>query len=311
VADELAAKLTDEAISKAQGKLAAKAQAQAEKAEKAVARAERLRGSGAGAAREIRVAQRARAKQAVFEALAQADAVDIWTRAEPADRRPRFTRDQIATAALRVADEEGFEALSMRRLAAELDAGTMTLYHYVRTKDELLALVSDLVMGEVTLKEGEQLPDDWRAAITIIARRSRDALLRHPWVLEVADDPPIGPNAVRHFDQTMEALGSLDVGLDEKIDIAMLVDEYVFGYCMQRRINDQPQSTDVDHRVVGYVESLIDTGRYPALSELVARFGFRPTWDRIQASFGDEERFTRNLKRILDGVEANLPKGPG
>ena len=52
---------------------------------------------------------------------------------------------------MRIADAEGFDALSMRRLAAELDAGTMTLYHYVRTKDELLALVNDAVMGEVVV----------------------------------------------------------------------------------------------------------------------------------------------------------------
>ncbi len=52
---------------------------------------------------------------------------------------------------MRIADAEGIDALSMRRLAAELGAGTMTLYHYVRTKDELLTLVTDAVMGEVVL----------------------------------------------------------------------------------------------------------------------------------------------------------------
>src|SRR5262245_27967501 len=67
--------------------------------------------------------------------------LDVWTRPEPGSRKPRFNRDEIAAAAVRIADAEGLEALSMRRLAVELDAGTMTLYHYVRTKDELLALV--------------------------------------------------------------------------------------------------------------------------------------------------------------------------
>ena len=55
---------------------------------------------------------------------------------------------------MRIADAEGIDALSMRRLAAELDAGTMTLYHYVHTKDELLALVTDAVMGEVVAAGG-------------------------------------------------------------------------------------------------------------------------------------------------------------
>ena len=62
----------------------------------------------------------------------------MWTRADRGSRKPRFNRDDIAAAAIRIADTEGFEAVSMRRLAAELDAGTMSLYHYVRTKDELL-----------------------------------------------------------------------------------------------------------------------------------------------------------------------------
>ena len=97
----------------------------------------------------------------------------------------------------------------MRQIAAELGAGTMTLYHYVRTKDELLALVNDAVMGELIVPDGE-LPTDWRAAITLIAHRSRDVLQRHPWTLDIRDDPAPGPNGVRHFDQSMQAVIPLD-----------------------------------------------------------------------------------------------------
>ena len=66
---------------------------------------------------------------------------------------PAAAGTQIAAAAVRIADAEGFEAVSMRRLAAELDAGTMTLYHYVRTKDELLALVTDAVMARAVVAD--------------------------------------------------------------------------------------------------------------------------------------------------------------
>ena len=111
---------------------------------------------------------------------AHLETIDVWTRADRNMRKPRFNRDDIAAAAIRIADAEGFEAVSMRRLAAELDAGTMTLYHYVRTKDELLTLVFDALMGEVALPPGQRIPREWRAAITLIARRSRDALRRHP-----------------------------------------------------------------------------------------------------------------------------------
>src|SRR5882757_1698577 len=87
----------------------------------------------------------------------------IWFRQEPASRRPAHTRADIARAALEIADSQGFDAVSMRRVADRLGAGTMTLYHYVRNKDELFALMSDAVMAEVVVPDGE-LADDWRAA---------------------------------------------------------------------------------------------------------------------------------------------------
>src|SRR4029453_12428834 len=87
--------------------------------------------------------------------------------AGPAPPAARFSRRELAQTAIRLVDAEGLDALSMRRLAAELGAGTMTLYHYVRTKDELLTLIFDEVMKEVVVHE--ELPTDWREAITLIA----------------------------------------------------------------------------------------------------------------------------------------------
>ena len=87
----------------------------------------------------------------------------IWARPEPGARRARFTREQIAEAALAVADKDGFDAVSMRRVASELGAGTMTLYHYVQTKDELVALMDNAIMGELLVPDDE-LSTDWREA---------------------------------------------------------------------------------------------------------------------------------------------------
>ena len=95
----------------------------------------------------------------------------MWARPQPPRRQPRYTREEIAATALRIADAEGIDAVSMRRVAAELGAGTMTLYHYVRTKDDLLALVSDAVVGE-NIVPAHELPDDWREALSAIARRT-------------------------------------------------------------------------------------------------------------------------------------------
>src|SRR3954447_23595661 len=88
----------------------------------------------------------------------------IWARPAPGSRRPAYTREQIARTAIAIADAEGFEAVSMRRIAADLGAGTMTLYHYVGGKDELVALVSDAIMGEIVVPDDE-LPDGWREGL--------------------------------------------------------------------------------------------------------------------------------------------------
>jgi AcrR family transcriptional regulator len=291
---------------KLQEKLAAKAAKQAKIAEKAHRVVER---KVAEAEKQQRIAAKATRRRDRIEAISDhLGSVDVWTRAQPTTRRPRFTREAIAAAAVRIADTEGLDALSMRRLAAEVGAGTMTLYHYVHTKDELFALVTDAVMGEVALPEGEALPADWRTAITLIANRSRATLERHPWMLDIRDDPAFGPNGVCHFDQTLEALSSLGTDLEHKIDIALLVDEYVFGYVLHSRGFAVPAEMSRARQMVAYVESLLSTGRYPQLERLAASIGIQRAWDQIQTYARDQERFSRNLDRLLAGVQSDLER---
>lgn len=234
--------------------------------------------------------------------------LDVWTREEPAGRRPRFSREEIAAAAVRIADQEGFGAVSMRHIAAELGAGTMTLYHYVRTKDELLTLVVDAVMGEIVLPDDQPLPEDWRAAMTLIAHSSRASLQRHPWILDITDDPPFGPNSVRHFDQTLAAVSSLDIPLIEKLDIVTCIDEYVFGHCLHQRNNVSVDEEIMDEELVGYVERLVHSGEYPQLLALAQEHGLDEIWEQISAHQRDDARFDRNLQRLLDGIEAGLAR---
>ena len=232
------------------------------------------------------------------------ETIDVWTRTDRGNRKPRFNRSDIAAAAIRIADVEGFEAVSMRRLAAELDAGTMTLYHYVHTKDELLTLIVDAFLGEVVLPPGQRLPRDWRVAITLIGRRTRDALRRHPWILDITDDPNIGPNAMRHFDQSWQALASLEASLEDKLDLITVVDEYVFGFCLHERNNLTGDANDAE--MVDYISDLLKEDDYPALAGMVAELGLEPMWSRMHAHARGTGRFDRNLARLLAGFEASL-----
>ena len=240
---------------------------------------------------------------------ADVDVFDVWTRTEPGTRRPRFTRETIAQTAIRIADDEGFDAVSMRRIAVELNAGTMTLYHYVRTKDELLALVTDTLMAELVVP-ADELAADWRGAISEIARRSLAMATRHPWLLDIADDPNIGPNSVRHFDQSLQAVSTLEVSMQDKLDLITVVDEYVFGYCLHQRTGfHEDVDNDISPALIGYVAELSSTGGYPQLAQLMASYGTEGAWTLISEHSADVTRFERNLARILDGFEASFARG--
>src|SRR5260370_3371575 len=92
-------------------------------------------------------------------------------------RPSQLSRDKIAATALAIADAEGFESVSMRRVAKEMGGGTMSLYYYVKTKADLIAAMDDALMGEGLLLS---LPRDWPAALTVIAFRTREFFLRTP-----------------------------------------------------------------------------------------------------------------------------------
>jgi AcrR family transcriptional regulator len=278
--------------------------------EKLSAAADKIANEMEKAARKHEAAAEKAAKHAekLQRAAETVSALDVWIRPGPGTRRPRFTRDEIAQTAIEIADAEGFDAVSMRRIATELDAGTMTLYHYVRTKDELLTLLTDAVMGEVVVPAEEPFPSNWRDALKLIAMRTRDAVLRHGWILDISDDPPLGPNSVRHFDQTLQAVSTLDLPLEEKFDIVFVVDEYTWGYCLQERNNREQDDPFPNPDMLEYVEELMTTGDYPQLQALADTLGLEEAWEMVAEHTRDPSRFERNLDRLLDGIEASLTK---
>lgn len=227
-------------------------------------------------------------------------------RPEPGTRRPRFTRDQIAATALAIADADGFEAVSMRRVAAELGAGTMTLYHYVSTKDDLLALMDDAIMAEVLLPD-EALPrDDWRAATSLIARSSRDVFFRHPWALEGLRGGPFGPNGMRHFEQSLVAIEATGLPPRERLALVAIVDDYVFGF-VTREVGERSERTSGDgaewdeDAAFDYLEGMIDGGDFPAMRRLLGDGDRRAAWADVSSGWSD--RFEHGLALLLDGIE--------
>ena len=109
------------------------------------------------------------------------------------------------TAAIGVLDREGLAALSMRRLADELGAGAASLYWHVGSKDGLLDLVLDEIIGEQQVPDPD--PAKWQEQVKDVARRQRLITLRHPYVVRISIGRiPMGPNALRYSERVLAIL---------------------------------------------------------------------------------------------------------
>ena len=196
-------------------------------------------------------------------------------------KRSQLSREKIAAAALAIADAEGFEAVSMRRLAQELEVGTMSLYYYVKTKDDLIAAMDDALMAEALLPS---LPKGWRRAITEIATRTHSVFLRHPWALVSMLSAPPGLNAMRHMEQCLEALAETSMTAKKKLTLLAMVDDFVFGHALREAASDA--TIDLE-----FASAQIATGAFPQLAEV---FG----GGRIDAG---KDRFKVGLRVLLEG----------
>lgn len=233
----------------------------------------------------------------------------IWLREEPCSRNPGHSRAQIAAAAVEIADTEGFEAVSMRRVAQQLGAGTMTLYHYVANKDELVTLMMDAVMGEI-LVPPEQLPSKWRPAIARIAISTLEALRRHRWTLDLLDEPRPGPNKLRHLEQSLQAMAGVDVGPRARLEAIVLIDEYVFGFTIREAQETDEHESGWPPGLREFTQRELDSGEFPLARELLGE-DLDTGIALVREVFREEGRFERGLERLLDGIEAGFEKVAG
>jgi len=234
----------------------------------------------------------------------QRNRTPIWARPEPGTRRPSLSRELIAVAALEIADHEGFEQVSMRRIAEKLGAGTMTLYHYMRTKDDLLALMDDAIMGEALVPEGE-MPADWRQGLAAIARRSRDVFVRHPWAFYALQGARMGPNGLRHVEQSMAAVSSAPLDAASKVALCGVIDDFVFGFVMRSiHIPGPSEPFGAARDVNELVRAHIATGQFPHLRAFVGDDQPSEAFERALAWMNDGARFEFGLQALLDAVTA-------
>jgi AcrR family transcriptional regulator len=230
--------------------------------------------------------------------------------AQPPRRDRGLSRAEIIKAAIAVADAEGPDAISMRRIARELNAGAMSLYWYVGSKEELLDLMLDSIEAEIEVPEPS---GDWRADLGAFAHRTRAAMSRHRWAMEfIGSRPPSRPNDVRNLERL---LGMLDgTGVDDArviMGIFMTVATFVTGAVMReaqeirfQREQEQAEANLTDEEIRAererYRKWFEASGRYPRITRLMES-GIDPDDPATR-----DERFQFSLDCVLDGIAARL-----
>lgn len=234
--------------------------------------------------------------------------VSIWMRADNAERtgpgrRPGYSRARIVEVAVAIADAEGLDAATMRRVAQELGTGAMSLYRYVPKRDDLIDLMLDAVLGEVELPERPS--GDWRADLSLVAHQTRAAGVRHPWQATLARRPTLGPNLLRIYDFALGALDGFGLHIDEMASLAGMVGDYVasavrdeIGWLDQARHTGLDRAQWMASYVGPYVQRVVESGRYPMFSRSIRE-------GRL-AHLPPDERFQYGLDRVLNGVAAAL-----
>jgi AcrR family transcriptional regulator len=238
----------------------------------------------------------------------------MWGRREAGSRGPRrgLTVSDVVAAAIRVADAEGLDALSMARVAKELGFTTMSLYRYVASKEELLQLMwNDSVQGSLELVlEG----DTWRERLRSWAITQRQIIDEHPWITQMPmAAPPLAPNSLTFVEKGLQALDGAGLADADKLRAIGLLSSYTLSEARMahdaaRAAAEAAASGDEVPALWSFealLRELVDAERFPRLHQLAwsAEIGDAPSgWD-------ETAEFLFGVDRILDGVQALIDQG--
>ena len=223
--------------------------------------------------------------------------------------RPALSLGRIVDAAVRVADAEGLDAVSMGRVAAELGTAPMSLYRHVSAKEELLTLMVDAAWGPAPEPGGPEPGEGWRAGLSGWAWALRVGARRHPWVVRIPlNGLPIMPNEVAWFENALACMAGTGLSEARKASVIMLLAGYV------RTLATTEADIEAAIRASGLTPSqwmasyprmlaeLADPARFPALARFIAAGVF-------EAEDGPDDEFSFGLDRILDGVAVLIEAG--
>lgn len=215
-----------------------------------------------------------------------------------AERSPR--REQLVRAGIAIADHEGLDAVSMRRLSTELGVGTMSLYRHVANKDELVRLMADAAFAESHLPDPG--PTGWRPKLELVARTEWELYARHPWLPRVISftRPLLVPNAMAHTEWALAALDGVGLRPDdmwkETIALAAYVCSIALAVSAESEAEQDSGLTTAQWwaATAAKTYALLGSGRFPTLARLSEQAD--PFTDGLAAVF------EYGLARHLDGL---------
>ena len=209
-----------------------------------------------------------------------------------AKRRAALTRERILAAAISVADRDGIESLTMRKLGQKLGVEAMSLYNHVRNKVDMLDGMVDVVFGEIDLPVNHV---DWRTAMRKRAISAREVLLRHPWAIGLMESRATpGPATLRHHDAVLGSLRTAGFSVDLAAHAYSILDGYIYGFTLTELTLPFRNS-----EVAEVAENIMEgfrPGEYAYLAEMAVDRAMKPGYN-----YGDE--FEYGLDLILDGMQ--------
>ncbi|MDP9816208.1 TetR/AcrR family transcriptional regulator [Spirilliplanes yamanashiensis] len=219
----------------------------------------------------------------------------LWDRPPPARRgpKPALSLDAVVATAVDLADADGLAQLSMARVAERLGYTTMSLYRYVRSKDDLITLMNDAAQGEPPAP----VPGDWRAGLEAWARGVFGVYMRHRWMLYVPiTGPPAGPAALRWMEAALQNFDGTDVPDPLRLAAVQTLNSYVVG---EARLSAELAAAGAPALSYGQLLRRVTApDTHPALTRLVASGIF----DADDLSYDPDVELAFGLHRILDGI---------
>jgi len=214
---------------------------------------------------------------------------------EVANRAP-LNAERTLQVALAIADDEGLEAVTMRRLARELGVEAASLYHHVNGKNQILDGLVEAVAAEI---ERPMPSTDWRTAIGERAVNTRAVLRRHPWAVSLmASRTSPGPATLGLLETGIRCFREGGFSVLQAAHAISVVDSYVHGFVLQE-VNLPFRDESELAAMTGAIMETFPASEFPYLFEMTVEHVLKPGYD-----YGDE--FDSGLKVVLDGVAALL-----